>query len=66
MRLAEDAGLREVVADKVRLPGDAGSNPAGKVATIVAGMAAGADLNRPGDLGDSDHCTPAGATGTLC
>ena len=23
-------------------------------------------LNRPGDLGDSDHCAPAGATGTLC
>src|SRR5690606_23200858 len=23
-------------------------------------------VNRPGDLGDSDHCAPAGATGTLC
>jgi hypothetical protein len=43
MRLAEQVGLREVVAAKVRLPGDAGSNPAGKAATVVAGMAAGAD-----------------------
>jgi hypothetical protein len=25
-----------------------------------------ADLNRPGDLGGSDHCTPAGATRALC
>jgi hypothetical protein len=43
MRLAEDAGLHDAVADRVRLPGDTGSNPGGKVATIVAGMLAGAD-----------------------
>ena len=23
-------------------------------------------VNRPGDLGDSDYCTPAGATEALC
>ena len=43
MRLAHAAGLHAAVADRVRLPGDTGSNPAGKVATIVAGMLAGAD-----------------------
>jgi hypothetical protein len=43
MRLADVAGLSAAVADRVRLPGDTGSNPAGKVATIVAGMLAGAD-----------------------
>jgi hypothetical protein len=43
MRLAQDAGLHALVADRVRLPGDKGANPGGKVATIVAGMLAGAD-----------------------
>jgi hypothetical protein len=43
MRLAQDVGLHDAVADRVRLPGGTGSNPAGKVATIVAGMLAGAD-----------------------
>jgi len=43
MRLADQAGLHDAVTDRVRLPGDTGSNPAGKVATIVAGMLAGAD-----------------------
>ena len=43
MRLAQQAGLHQAVADRVRLPGDTGANPAGKVATIVAGMLAGAD-----------------------
>jgi hypothetical protein len=43
MRLAQDVGLHDAVADRVWLPGDKGSNPAGKVATIVAGMLAGAD-----------------------
>jgi hypothetical protein len=43
MRLAQDVGLLDAVTDRVRLPGDKGSNPAGKVATIVAGMLAGAD-----------------------
>ena len=36
MRLAEQAGLLDAVADRVSLPTDKGSNPAGKVATIVA------------------------------
>jgi hypothetical protein len=43
MRLAQDAGLHALVADRVRLSGDKGANPGGKVATIVAGMLAGAD-----------------------
>src|SRR3954449_1548780 len=43
MRLADQAGLHDAVTDRVRLPGDTGSNPAGKVTTIVAGMLAGAD-----------------------
>src|SRR3954453_13745884 len=43
MRLAQQAGLHEAVAERVRLPGDTGSNPAGKLTTIVAGMLAGAD-----------------------
>jgi hypothetical protein len=43
MRLADVVGLHAAVADRVWLPGDTGSNPAGKVTTIVAGMLAGAD-----------------------
>ena len=43
MRLAQQTGLHDAVADRVRLPADQGSNPAGRVATIVAGMLAGAD-----------------------
>jgi hypothetical protein len=43
MRLAQQAGLHDAVAERVSLPTDKGANPAGKVATIVAGMLAGAD-----------------------
>src|SRR3954471_25000134 len=43
MGLAEQAGRHDAFADRVRLPTDKGANPAGKVATIVAGMLAGAD-----------------------
>jgi len=43
MRLASDAGLGELVAQRVRLPTSIGINPAGKIATIVAGVVAGAD-----------------------
>jgi hypothetical protein len=43
MRLAEVAGLRRQVQQKVHLPGPLGSNAAGKVATIVAGMLTNAD-----------------------
>ena len=43
MRLAQTCDLHGLVTDWVRIPGDKGSNPGGKVATIVAGMVAGAD-----------------------
>jgi hypothetical protein len=43
MRLAESCGLQGIVAERLRVPTDKGSNPAGKVAAIVAGMVAGAD-----------------------
>ncbi|MEU4164991.1 IS1380 family transposase [Actinoplanes sp. NPDC026670] len=43
MRLARAAGLHDAVADRVSLPTGKGVNPAGKIATIVAGMLAGAD-----------------------
>jgi hypothetical protein len=47
MALAERAGLSELVADKVNITNEpvpsTGANPSGKVAAIVAGMAAGAD-----------------------
>jgi hypothetical protein len=43
MRLAEACDLYGLVASKVRMPGDKGSNPGGKVASIVAGMVAGGD-----------------------
>src|SRR5262245_48374271 len=44
MRVAEAAGLQRIVRARVRgLPASIGANPAGKVATIVAGMLAGAD-----------------------
>ena len=35
MRVAQQVGLYDTVGDRVRLPGDTGANPAGKVATIV-------------------------------
>jgi hypothetical protein len=43
MRLAQQAGLHDAVTDRVHLPTDKGANPAAKIATIVAGMLAGAD-----------------------
>lgn len=47
MALGERAGLSDLVAEKVRITGEpvasTGANPAGKVTSIVAGMAAGAD-----------------------
>lgn len=47
MALAEQAGLSQLVADWVSVDAvrvaSAGTNPAGKVSAIVAGMAAGAD-----------------------
>jgi hypothetical protein len=53
MRLAQQAGLHEAVADRVSLLTDKGTNPAAKVATIVAGMLAGADSID--DLGIARH-----------
>ena len=43
MRLAQEAGLPDLVADRVRLGTSIGCNPAGKIGAIVAGMVAGAD-----------------------
>ena len=47
MALADQAGLSELVDGRVRLGrtrvASAGVNPAGKVASMIAGMAAGAD-----------------------
>lgn len=43
MSLAEEAGLHELVADRVTVPGPAGANAAAKVPALVAGMIAGAD-----------------------
>ncbi|WP_210406051.1 hypothetical protein [Micromonospora sp. MH33] len=47
MALAEQAGLFELVGGRVGLGptrvASAGVNPAGKVSSIIAGMAAGAD-----------------------
>ena len=43
MRLAERTGLRQLVDDRVRIPGSDGANPAAKVGSIVAGMLTGAD-----------------------
>src|SRR5665648_367413 len=50
MNLAERAGLHDLVAAHVRVPGSAGSNPAVKVAALVAGMVAGADTIDAMDL----------------
>ena len=43
LRLAAAAGLGRLVADRLVVPVPCGANPAGKIVTIVAGMAAGAD-----------------------
>jgi hypothetical protein len=43
MRLARNAGLLELAERHVRVPGPAGANAGVKIASIVAGMAAGAD-----------------------
>ena len=43
MRLAEQAGLHELVDQHVTVPGTAGSNATIKVSALIAGMVAGAD-----------------------
>src|SRR5450830_1824326 len=50
MALAERAGLHDLAAAHVRVPGSAGSNPGVKVAALVAGMVAGADTIDAMDL----------------
>ena len=57
MGLAEEAGLHDLVADRVTVPGPAGANAAAKIPALVVGMVAGADsitdmgLLRHGGLG---------------
>lgn len=41
--LAEEAGLHELLTDRVTVPGPAGANAAAKIPALVAGMVAGAD-----------------------
>ena len=43
MALAEAAGLRDLADERLSVPGDKGANPGLKVASLVAGMVAGAD-----------------------
>jgi hypothetical protein len=50
MALAERAGLHELVAEHVTVPGSAGANAAVKIPALVAGMVAGADSIRDLDL----------------
>src|SRR5450830_1767891 len=50
MALAERAGLHDLTAAHVRVPGAGGSNPVVKVAALVAGMVAGADTIDAMDL----------------
>jgi hypothetical protein len=50
MALAERAGLHDLTAAHVRVPGSAGSNPQVKVTALVAGMFAGADTIDAMDL----------------
>jgi predicted transposase YbfD/YdcC len=50
MPLAERAGLHDLAATHVRVPGSAGSNADVKVAALVAGMVAGADTIDAMDL----------------
>jgi hypothetical protein len=43
MRLARRAGLHALVTKRLTVPGGAGFDPGGKVASIIAGMVTGAD-----------------------
>ena len=69
MGLAEEAGLHELVADRLTVPGPAGSNAPVKISALVAGMVAGADsiddmaLLRHGGMGRV--CDRAYAPSTL-
>ena len=50
MALADKAGLAELVAEHVTVPGSAGANAELKVSSLVAGMVAGADSIEDMDL----------------
>jgi hypothetical protein len=56
LALAESAGLRDLADQHITVPTDEGANPGLKVASLVAGMVAGADsiddmaLLRPGGM----------------
>lgn len=54
MRLADKAGLSTLAQDRLSVPTDKGANAGAKIATLVAGMVAGADsiidMNRHGFL----------------
>ena len=50
MALAEKAGLADLVAERVSVPGSAGANAGVKIASLVAGMVAGADSIEKMDL----------------
>lgn len=43
MRLADEAGLSTLAQDRLTVPTDKGANAGAKIATLVAGMVAGAD-----------------------
>ncbi len=43
MRLADKAGLSTLAQDRLSVPTDKGANAGAKIATLVAGMVAGAD-----------------------
>src|SRR5665647_2063330 len=72
MALAGRAGLHDLAAARMRVPGSAGANPGVKVAALVAGMVAGADsidLCRPCDYADKLPWAVANAqvrSGFLC
>jgi hypothetical protein len=44
MRLAQSCGLHGIVAERLNVPTDKGSNGSGKVAAVVAGLALGKPL----------------------
>ena len=50
MRLAETAGLYQLAKDLIHVPSDKGSNPDMKIASLIAGMVAGADCIDEMDL----------------
>src|SRR2546430_13827429 len=64
MRLAESCELPSIVARKVHLPTSVGSNPAGKISALVAGVVAGADSID--DLNGVRHGGGGGPVAAVC